>query len=52
LRPQQLQLLLPMQASNGSVKATVKDVRSEVADGALRLHITYDFSGTKGAPQG
>jgi hypothetical protein len=51
LRPQQLQLLLPMQASNGSVKATVKDVRSEVADGALRLHITYDFSGTKGAPQ-
>jgi hypothetical protein len=53
LRPQQLQLLIPVQASNGSVKAQVKDVRSEVQDGSLRLHITYDFAGTKGqAPQG
>ncbi|HEV7743624.1 MAG TPA: hypothetical protein VGO56_01390 [Pyrinomonadaceae bacterium] len=53
LRPQQLQLLIPMQASNGSVKAEVKDVRSEVQDGSLRLHITYSFAGTKGqAPQG
>ena len=53
LRPQQLQLLIPVQASNGSVKAVVKDVRSEVQDGSLRLHITYDFSGSKGqTPQG
>ncbi len=55
LRPQQLQLLIPVQASDGSVKAVVKDVRSEVQDGSLRLHITYDFSGAKGqtqAPQG
>jgi hypothetical protein len=53
LRPQQLQLLIPVQASNGSVKAKVKDVRSEVQDGSLRLHITYDFAGTKGqTPQG
>jgi hypothetical protein len=53
LRPQQLQLLIPIQASNGSVKAQVKDVRAEVQDGFLRLHITYDFSGSKGqAPQG
>lgn len=53
LRPQQLQLLIPVQASNGSVKAQVKDVRSEVPDGSLRLHITYDFAATKGqAPQG
>jgi hypothetical protein len=53
LRPQQLQLLIPIQASNGSVKAQVKDVRAEVPDGFLRLHITYDFSGVKGqAPQG
>ena len=50
LRPQQLQLLLPVQASNGSVKGQVKDVRSEVQDGSLRLHITYDFSGAKGQP--
>jgi hypothetical protein len=53
LRPQQLQLSIPVQASSGSVKATVKDVRAEVQDGFLRLHITYDFSGEKGqAPQG
>lgn len=52
LRPQQLQLLIPIQASNGSVKAQVKDVRAEVQDGFLRLHITYDFSGAKAqAPQ-
>ena len=48
LRPQQLQLMIPVQASNGSVKALVKDVRSEVQDGALRLHITYEFNGAKG----
>jgi hypothetical protein len=43
LRPQQVQLMIPVQASNGSVKAQVKDVRSEVAEGSLRLHITYEF---------
>ena len=48
LRPQQLQLLIPVQASNGSVKATVKEVHSEVQDGSLHLHITYDFAGAKG----
>ena len=53
LSPQQLQLLIPVQASNGSVKAQVKDVRAEVQDGSLRLHITYDFNGAKGQlPQG
>jgi hypothetical protein len=53
LRPQQLQLLIPVQASNGSVKAQVKDVHAEVQDGSLRLHITYDFGGAKGqVPQG
>jgi len=53
LRPQQLQMVLPIQASGGTVKANVKDVRAEVQDGFLRLHITYDFSGTKGqTPQG
>src|SRR5882672_1728175 len=48
LRPQQLQFLIPVKASNGAVKAQVKDVRAEVPDGSLRLHITYDFSGEKG----
>lgn len=53
LRPQQLQMVLPVKASGGTVKATVKDVRSEVQDGSLRLHITYDFAGTKGnTPEG
>lgn len=50
VRPQQLQLLIPVQASNGSVKAVVKDVRSDVQDGMLRLHITYDFSAAKDEP--
>jgi hypothetical protein len=48
LRPGQLQLMIPVKASNGSVKAQVKDVRSEAQDGQLRLHITYEFSGAKG----
>jgi hypothetical protein len=48
LHPSQLQLMIPVKASNGTVKAHVKDVRSEVQDGMLRLHITYDFSGEKG----
>jgi hypothetical protein len=53
LRPSQLQLLIPVKASNGAVQAYVKDVRAEVADGLLRLHITYDFNGAKGeTPQG
>lgn len=50
LRPQQLQMVLPIKASGGTVKANVKDVRAEVQEGSLRLHITYDFSGTKGDP--
>lgn len=48
LRPGQLQLMIPVKASNGSVKAQVKDVRSESQNGQLRLHITYGFSGEKG----
>jgi hypothetical protein len=49
LRPSQLQLMIPAKASNGSVKAQVKEVRSEAQDGLLRLHITYEFSGVKGS---
>jgi hypothetical protein len=40
--------MIPVKASNGLVKAQVKDVRSEAQDGQLRLHITYEFSGAKG----
>lgn len=43
LRAPQLALTVPVKASKGTLKARVKDVRAEVADGTLRLHITYDF---------
>lgn len=48
LRPSQLQLMIPVQGSNGAVKANVKGVTSDVQDGILRLHITYEFAGAKG----
>ncbi|MEK6279558.1 MAG: hypothetical protein AABN95_04320 [Acidobacteriota bacterium] len=48
LRPSQVQLMIPIKASNGSVKAQVKDVKSEAKDGSLLLHITYEFAGSKG----
>jgi hypothetical protein len=48
LRPSQLQLLIPVRGSGGVVKAVVKEVRSDVQEGALRLHITYEFVGEKG----
>lgn len=44
----QLSLLVPMKASNGAVKARVKDVRSEVLEGSLKLHVTYEFSSVRG----
>jgi hypothetical protein len=42
-----------VQASGGTVRAQAHDVRAEIKDGALRLHISYDFAGAKGvvAPQ-
>jgi hypothetical protein len=49
LRGQQLTLSVPVQAAAGTLRAQAKDVRAEVKDGALRLHITYDFSGARGA---
>lgn len=50
MRGSQITLSVPMEASNGTLKAAAKDVRAEVKDGALRLHITYDFAGTRGTP--
>lgn len=44
----QLSLMIPVKASNGSVKARAKDVRAEILDGALKLYLTYEFSGVKG----
>ncbi|HEV2762337.1 MAG TPA: hypothetical protein VGV38_05015, partial [Pyrinomonadaceae bacterium] len=45
MRGQQIALNIPVQASNGTLRAQARDIRSEIKDGALRLHITYDFSG-------
>jgi hypothetical protein len=54
LRAPQLALNVPVEATGGMLKAQVKDVRAEVLDGSLRMHITYDFSGVRGQqpPQG
>ncbi len=53
IRAAQLQLMIPVRASNGEVKARVKDVRAEILDGTLKMHISYEFSGTRGQqPQG
>ncbi len=48
LRGQPLVLTVPVQAAAGTLRAQAKDVRAEVKDGALRLHITYDFTGARG----
>ena len=45
---QQLSPMIPVKASNGSVKARAKDVRAEILDGSLKLYLTYEFSGVKG----
>jgi hypothetical protein len=48
LRAPQLALNVPIQSSNGTLSARVKDVRTEVGDGVLRLHITYEFQAQRG----
>jgi len=50
LQVSQLALTLNVQASGGSVKARVKDVRAEVQEAALKLYLTYDFSAERGRP--
>jgi hypothetical protein len=47
LKVSQLALSMPIQATGGSVKAHVNDVRAEVQEGALRLLLTYDFTAEK-----
>ena len=48
LRAPQLALTVPIQAGKGTLKARVKDVRAEVTNGELRLHITYEFQAERG----
>lgn len=49
LRAPQLAVPVPIQSGNGTLHARVQEVRAEIVDNVLRLHITYDFSG---APTG
>ena len=43
----QLALMIPVKASNGTIKARAKDVRAEILEGSLKLHLTYEFSGQR-----
>ena len=52
LNEPQLSLMIPVKASNGTLKARAKDVRAEVLDGSLKLHLTYEFSGVKDGAAG
>ncbi|MFS8086035.1 MAG: hypothetical protein ACMG6H_10425 [Acidobacteriota bacterium] len=49
LRVSQLALSLPIQATGGLLKAQVKDVRSEVQEGSLKMYLTYDFDAERNA---
>ena len=50
LQAHQLRLSVPVKASDGTLNAQVKDVRAQINNGSLALHITYQFSGQKGSP--
>ena len=50
LQGKQIALNLPIAATNGNMKADVKDVRAEIKDNALNLYVIYEFNG-KGANQ-
>jgi hypothetical protein len=51
MRGQQLTMNIPVQAAGGTLKAQAREVREEAKDGKLRLYVTFDFKGTKGAGQ-
>jgi hypothetical protein len=51
LRAPQLSLAMPVQSTNGTLKAQVKGVRAEVLDGKLVLHLSFDFAGVRGGAQ-
>ncbi|HEV3467890.1 MAG TPA: hypothetical protein VG148_01105 [Pyrinomonadaceae bacterium] len=48
---EQISLSVPVQAAGGTLRARAADIRSDIQNGKLRLHITYDFGGAKGAPR-
>lgn len=50
LRANQLIIAVPVKASNGTLSAKVSDVRADVQEGSLRLHVTYEFGGSNELP--
>jgi hypothetical protein len=50
MQGKQIDVDLPIAATQGSLRADVKDVRAEVKDNALNLYAVYDFSGNKTPP--
>ena len=48
MRGSPLTISMPISAAGGTLRGEARDVRSEVQDGTLRLHVTYDFKGAKG----
>lgn len=50
LQGKQIALNLPIAATNGNMRANVKDVRSEIKDNALNLFVIYEFTGANAAP--
>jgi hypothetical protein len=47
---EQISLAVPVQAAGGALNARAADIRSDIQNGKLRLHLTYDFGGTKAPP--
>jgi len=45
LQGKQIALNLPIAATNGNMKANVKDVRAEIKDNTLNLFVIYEFNG-------
>ncbi len=48
LKTSQITLNVPVAATDGTLSAKVKEVRSEIKENTLNLYVIYDFSGTKG----
>ncbi|HUF03514.1 MAG TPA: hypothetical protein VMM38_04995 [Aridibacter sp.] len=49
LEGRQVAVSLPVEASEGTLSANIKDVRAEIKENSLNLLVTYDFKGTKKA---
>ncbi len=47
LRGKQITLSLPIAATDGTLNANVKEIRSDIKENALNLYVSYDFKGNK-----